>query len=256
RRAHIYMPDSVNPGYLTPPISKKEVRQALAYALDMKVFQEELFGPEIYVPRGWTHVTPSSLGYSPELDPYPYDPEKARELLAQAGYPEGKGFPTLVVNTWVSRATPFLPESAQLAAEMWKEVLGIPVEVQLGDEANFKRLWISEGALRGQILWRDNETRVDGGNINRGTYGTPENLGRQHNDPALFKMAQESVSVIDLNERAEAYNEFHKVLKEEVYELGLGYLNLPWGVGSRVQEWTPFPMAFWPSGLHTIKLAE
>jgi ABC-type transport system substrate-binding protein len=206
------------------PTSKTEVRQALAYALDLRVFQEELFGPEVYVPQGWAHVTPSSLGYSPELDPYPYNPGKARELLAQAGYPDGKGFPTLVINTWVSRATPFLPDSAQLAAEMWKETLGIPVEVKLGDEATYKKLWITEGALRGEILWRDNETRVDGGNNNRGTFGTPENLGRQHNDPALFKMAQESVGVIDLEKRKETYNELYLVLKDEAYELGLGYL--------------------------------
>jgi peptide/nickel transport system substrate-binding protein len=236
------------------PISKKEVRQALAYALDLKVFQERLWGAEVFAPKGWNHVTPSALGYSPELDPYPYDPQKARQLLVQAGYPGGKEFPTLILNTYVSRATPLLPESAQLAADMWKKELGIPVEVRLGDEAKFKKDWVTEGALRGQLLWRDNETRVDGGNIIRGTFGTPTAAGRQHNDPAVFKLAQESISVLDLAKRHEAYNKFYRVIREEVFELGLGYQNIPWGVGPRIKEWTPFPMSFWPSGLHTITL--
>ncbi len=236
------------------PVSKREVRQALAYALDLRIFRDKLFGAEVYVPKGWNHVTPSGLGYSPDLDPYPYNPEKARQLLAQAGYPGGKGFPTLVVNTWASRATPFLPESAQLAADMWRKDLGIPVEVKLGDEAAYKKDWITEGALRGQILWRDNETRVDGGNIVRGTFGTPTAPGRQTNDPAIFKQALEAIAIIDQDKRAIAYNAFYKVIREDVGEIGLGYQNIPWGVGTRVKEWTPFPMAFWPSGFHTIVL--
>ena len=236
------------------PINKKEVRQALAYALDLNLFRDKLFGPEVYVPKGWTNATPSALGYGPDLDPYPYNPDKARQLLAQAGYPGGKGFPALTVNTYISRATSLLPESAQLAADMWKKELGIPVEVKLGDEATFKKDWLTEGALRGQVLWRDNETRVDGGNIIRGTFGTPGYAGRQHDDPAVFKAAQDAVSVLDQARRAESYHSFYKILKEEVFEIGLGYQNIPWGVGSRVKEWTPYPMAFWPSAHHTIVL--
>jgi ABC-type transport system substrate-binding protein len=69
------------------PQSKKEVRQAMSYALDLKTMQSELWGLEIFSPRGWLYVTPSAIGYSPELDPFPYDPNKARQLMAQAGYP-------------------------------------------------------------------------------------------------------------------------------------------------------------------------
>jgi len=236
------------------PTGKREVRQALAYALDLRIFRDKLFGPEVYVSKGWNNVTPSALGYSPELDPYPFDPVKARQLLAQAGYPEGKGFPLLIVNTWTSRATPLLPESAQIAADMWRRELGIPVEVRLGDEAKFKQDWITEGALRGQILWRDNETRVDAGNIVRGTFGTPTAPGRQTNDPAIFKQAQEAVAILDREKRAQAYNQLYRVLKEDVGEIALGYQNIPWGVGSRVKQWAPMPMAFWVSGLHTIVL--
>jgi ABC-type transport system substrate-binding protein len=231
--------------------SKTKVRQALAYAMDLKLFQDKLWGPEVFVPKGWAWVTPSALGYSPEMDPV-YDPQKARQLLAEAGYPGGKEFPTLVVNVWSSRAVPFLPESAQLAADMWKKELGIPVEVKLGEEADLKKRRL--GQLHGQVLWRDNETRIDGSSSIRSSYGTPGHAAAQTDDPAIFKLAEETLGTIDPAKRHEAYNKLQRVLREGQYRLGPGYINLPWGVGPRVQEWSPFPMAFWPSGLHTIVL--
>jgi hypothetical protein len=36
--------------------------------------------------------------------------------------------------------------------------------------------------------------------------------------------------------------------------MGIGYLNIPWAVGPRIVTWEPFPLAFYPSGLHTITL--
>jgi len=92
------------------PCSKKEVRQALDYAIDKTVIRDQLYGgPEVFQTKGWAHTTPSSIGYSPDLDPFPYDPDKARQLLAQAGYPGGQGFGKVILNTWVSN--PRLPAS-------------------------------------------------------------------------------------------------------------------------------------------------
>ncbi len=69
------------------PCNKKEVRQALDYAIDKDLIMSQLYGPEAAVARGWNWVTPNALGYSPDLDPFPYDPEKAQQLLVDAGYP-------------------------------------------------------------------------------------------------------------------------------------------------------------------------
>jgi peptide/nickel transport system substrate-binding protein len=71
-----------------PPFDKKEVRQAVCYAIDRdKIIKTLLQGQarRLDGPLG-----PGQLGYNPNLKTrYTYDPKKARELLAKAGYPDG-----------------------------------------------------------------------------------------------------------------------------------------------------------------------
>lgn len=69
------------------PLADTRVRQAINYATDKGAIIEALLG-------GYGKVLASPLpsnafGYDPDLKPYPYDPKKARQLLAEAGYPRG-----------------------------------------------------------------------------------------------------------------------------------------------------------------------
>ena len=87
--------------------------------------------PDVFQVKGFAFVTPSTIGYTPELDPWPQDGDKARQLLADAGYPNGEGFGTFVVNTYPSSAMPFQVEAAQIAADMLRQELGLDVEVRI-----------------------------------------------------------------------------------------------------------------------------
>lgn len=70
------------------PLDNKLVRQALNYAVNKEVIVDTLL-------RGYGSVLKGQVfsegynGYNPDLDPYPYDPEKAKALLAEAGFPNG-----------------------------------------------------------------------------------------------------------------------------------------------------------------------
>ncbi|MDA9505029.1 glutathione ABC transporter substrate-binding protein [Bradyrhizobium sp. CCBAU 11386] len=68
------------------PFSKLKVRQAVAHAVDVDaIIKSVLFGQgERYVEVGM-----GEAGYDPNLQAYPYDVKKAKELLAEAGYPNG-----------------------------------------------------------------------------------------------------------------------------------------------------------------------
>ena len=71
----------------TAPFDKKLVRKAANYAVDKQVIIQKLMGG--LGRQVATVVQPAAFGFDPEVQPYPYDPKKAKELLAQAGYPNG-----------------------------------------------------------------------------------------------------------------------------------------------------------------------
>ena len=70
-----------------PPFDKKIVRQAANYAIDKQAIVQKMMaglGRQVA-----TVVQPAAFGHDPEVKPYPYDPKKAKELLAQAGLGNG-----------------------------------------------------------------------------------------------------------------------------------------------------------------------
>jgi len=236
------------------PCHDKRVRQALAYAIDKELIRDRLYGgPEVMQVKGWHAVTPSTIGYSPDLAPYPFDPNKARQLLAEAGYPGGQDFGKLVVHTWVSVSTPLMPEAAQLGADFWKRELGLDVEVKVGDQAALTKA-AADLQLSGSIVWGDDEARPDAAGHMRGLYANPERKDTAHKDPELFALAQQALAVYDPVEREKVFNNMYRRMRDEAYYLPLGYMNVPWGVGPRIQTWEPYPLALYPSALHTIIL--
>jgi peptide/nickel transport system substrate-binding protein len=70
------------------PLLDKKVRQALNYAVDKQAIIDNLFFGNA-VPLHGQVLREPQLGFNPELEDYPYDPAKAKALLAEAGYPDG-----------------------------------------------------------------------------------------------------------------------------------------------------------------------
>ncbi len=116
------------------PCSDKRVRYALDYAIDKELIRDKLYGGiEVAQVGGFEAATPNALGYSPELDSLPFDPEQAKQLLADAGYPGGEGYPPFKMHTWNGGDVPLQPEQAELIAGMWQDNLGLEVTVVVGD---------------------------------------------------------------------------------------------------------------------------
>jgi peptide/nickel transport system substrate-binding protein len=69
------------------PFNDVRVRQALNYAVDVDAIISALYLG--HASRLATAVPTAAFGFDPSVAPYPYDPAKARELLAEAGYPNG-----------------------------------------------------------------------------------------------------------------------------------------------------------------------
>jgi ABC-type oligopeptide transport system substrate-binding subunit len=102
-----------------PPLDDVRVRRALAMAVNWRSLAERQGAS----PATGGLVPPGMPGHTPGLA-LPYDPEQARRLLAEAGYPEGQGLPPLRIRGWG-----WMPEVSAAAAQLLREAL--PVEVDL-----------------------------------------------------------------------------------------------------------------------------
>lgn len=89
-------------GVFQPELKDVRVRQAINYALDRKLLATALFG-KLAEPSAQLQ-SKGFLGYDPEIEKrYPYDPAKAKALLAEAGYPNGFELKLQYVNNTLSR---------------------------------------------------------------------------------------------------------------------------------------------------------
>ena len=86
----------------TKPLDDRRVRQAIAHAIDREAIIETVYSGQYTLARG---ILPPERSDSIQLTGYPYDPQKARTLLAEAGYPGGQGLPPSPSGTGRSRPT-------------------------------------------------------------------------------------------------------------------------------------------------------
>lgn len=104
------------------PLADVRVRQALNYAVNKQAIITNLLGG-LTTPatQGVSH---QAFGYNPDLKPYPYDPDKARSLLAEAGYPDGFAFEFLTQTGLGSGTLLFQQVAADLAR------IGVAMEIR------------------------------------------------------------------------------------------------------------------------------
>ena len=110
-----------------PPLDNVKVRQALSYGIDrQKLIDTVLKGGQL---PAKTFACPGIFG-TPAEDPsftgITFDPAKGKALLAEAGYPDGKGLPeiTLMFNTSQGHQ-----KIAEFVQQSWKENLGVEVKL-------------------------------------------------------------------------------------------------------------------------------
>lgn len=105
-----------------PPFDNPKVRQAFAYALDRRYYPKLMQnGQQAF--QSW--ISPGLTGYNPTAG-IGYNPEKAKQLLAEAGYPDGKGFPEV----FIAFQTQYdIQKEAEIAQYLWKKNLNVDVRL-------------------------------------------------------------------------------------------------------------------------------
>ena len=187
-----------------PPLNDVRVRRALALALDRTALTRDvLTGGQI--PAG-EFTPPNTAGYS-ALTSISYDVPEAQKLLAEAGYPDGTGFPAIEILYNTSESHKLIAEAIQ---QMWKKTLHIEVrlvnqdwKVYLASQKNMdfqiaRASWIGDYVDPINFL----ECFVTGGGNNRTGWSSPEfdaqiNTARRCNDPQQrVKALQEAERIL------------------------------------------------------------
>ncbi|MEW8977383.1 MAG: peptide ABC transporter substrate-binding protein [Symbiobacterium sp.] len=221
------------------PLNDKRVRQALAYAIDREAIVEEITkGGEpparSLVPEGIPDPTGSANDFRKNAgDLFTEDVQKAQQLLAEAGYPNGEGFPKLTILYNKSEAHQKIAEAIQ---EMWKKNLNIDVELTNQewavylDSRNTGDFDIARAGWMGDYL--DPMTFLDMWVTGGGNNDT--NWGNAQYD-SLVEFARKSA---DQNERMKAMHEAEALLMDEMPIIPIYHYTRIVLVSKNVQGWS------------------
>jgi oligopeptide transport system substrate-binding protein len=114
------------------PFDDPLVRQAFNYALDRERLIDGIFKGNVLPAVG--PLPPGMPGYTGRVDEYAYDPERARELLAEAGYADPESFPVL---TYTTSGYGGVGSLATAVITMWQNNLGVTIEPVLLEPFNY-----------------------------------------------------------------------------------------------------------------------
>ena len=107
----------------TPQLQDRRVRRALGMAIDREKLVENITkGGQI---PAYTMTPPGTMGYYPKST-LAFDPEGAKNLLSEAGYPNGEGFPAIEILYNTNEGHRKIAVALQ---EMWKEYLNIDIKL-------------------------------------------------------------------------------------------------------------------------------
>ena len=212
------------PGYYEP-LTKKKVRQAINMAIDKQSIVDNLYlGTAIKAKNG---MPPFMLGYNDDIVDYPYDPAKAKELLAEAGYPDG--FEVTLYVMPVSRPYMFDPPKIGEAIQSYLGAVGIKVNIYQVDWGTYLQETMDGNAQMCLLGWTGDNGDPDnflnvlyGANVC--SIGTSGNYGFYMNSTAQALLT-EALATYDTEKRATYYKKFQEMIHEDACYVYLAHSN-------------------------------
>lgn len=224
------------------PWHDRRVRLAANLALDRQALNEALL-LGIGLPTG--SIIPHRFEYALRLEPYPYDPEQAKRLLAEAGYPNGFDAGTI---------TPIAPWTHYgEAVAGYLGAVGIKVRVQIMERATFLTAW-RERKLQGLILGGSGAlgnaaTRLE-------SYVAAGGEFVSGSDPDLDELFRKQAVERDRQKREALLLEIQQLVHERVLFAPLFEFGRHDGIGPRVEEagLGLIPLHAWSSPYEDLRL--
>ncbi len=217
------------------PTDNKLVRQAMNYAVDKEAIVNEILSGFGEVANAQV-IGPMYFGYHPELEAYPYDPDRARELLAEAGYPDGVDveFYTpagrYTMDTEIAEAVTEMLNDVGIRAQLTKFEWGVYAQLQQDKDLGHINLFgfmnpmydadgVMHGLFRSGVIW---------------------GVGPYWQVDRVDELIQEGRTVIDPDTREAIYHELAEILRDEAPVIFMHHMTEIYGARDFV-EFTPRP---------------
>lgn len=234
------------------PFNNKNVRKALSLAIDRDyvantVMQGTYTPAYNYVGTGVDDVDPGKFlenskaangGKTYISEDYKANLEEAKKALAEAGYPEGKGFPTI---TYSTNDTGYHKAVAEYLQQVYKD-LGITMNIDIVDWSSFtpkRRAGEYEMARNGWVMDYN-----DASNMIELFTSTNGNNDGKYNNPAFDKAMNDS-KVADKTAHFAALHEAEKIVSEDYGFIPVAYYNDFWLQSTSLKGTWHSPYGYW-----------
>ncbi len=232
-----------NVGYLGinqahKPFDDVRVRKAIAHAIDKKAIVDAFYSGLGEPAKEF--MPPSLWGYNPDIEDYAYDPAKAKELLAEAGYPDG--FETTL---WVMPVPrPYFPQPQQVgeAIQQMLADVGIKAKIVTKDWGTYLDEVAAGKADLFMLGWTGDNGDPDNflcvffcGGDNSFAQGPP--------DEELHQLLLKAQSETDQAKREEMYKEANAMIHDIVPGVPVVHTKVPLFFKKTIKNYIPSPMS-------------
>lgn len=209
------------------PTSDPKVREAIELAIDNEAITKQILLGEATPTR--TRITPGNFGAHPRLyNTYLYDPNRAKQLLEEAGYGDGLELTLTLADNHYLKAN----EINEVIASMLAQV-GIDVNIQFVDWSRF--LELRNAGDYGQMYFA-----VYGNSIFDSSIGLQEfasNVGwdrASYRNEEVTELWEQALNNMNFDEREEQYQRIQEIVAEERPKIYLYHQNEVYGVSDDV----------------------
>src|SRR5438128_1127664 len=204
------------------PWHDRRVRLAASHAIDRKTLNE---AEQLGFAGITGNIVPRHMEFALAIDPHPYDPKRAKQLLVEAGYPNGFDAGDLTPNP------PYFSMAEAIAGNLG--AVGIRTRVRTMERAAFLATW-AEKKLRGIVMGAQGA----GGNAATRIEGLATKEGRYAYGvlPEVEDLFQRQAKEIDRKKREDMLHQIQKILYDRVVFAPIWENGFIRGVGPRVEE--------------------
>jgi oligopeptide transport system substrate-binding protein len=213
------------------PFDDRRVRQAFNYAVNAEAIVREIIRRGGLPAAG--ALPPGMPGYDPDRQGYAHDPNKARRLLAEAGYPGGAGFPT--VQLWSAQKTESI--KAELAAyQRYLADVGVQVDIHFAPDWPSYKAMLEQGKLpMFRLIWAADIPDPDNF-LYPLLHSTSPTNRTFHRNPRVDQLLEQARKERDDAQRIALYREIERLVLDDApwitqHHLVLHYLFQPYVQG-------------------------